>query len=92
MLLDNYRLHEFTNNEWKISIPHEAAGYSIENFEFIVGEWVQVNPDNSQAMSALTFYYSNWILCKTIVTLWVGRSHGVMTVVCWIYTMAITTQ
>ena len=27
----------------------------IENFEFIVNERVQVNPDNSQAMSALTF-------------------------------------
>ena len=27
----------------------------IENFEFIVSERVQVNPDNSRAMSALTF-------------------------------------
>ena len=40
----------------KISIPHEAAGCGlIENFEFIVSELVQVNPDNSRAMSALTF-------------------------------------
>ena len=48
-------LHEFTNNEREISIPHEAAECGIENFEFIVGERVQVNPDNSRAMSALTF-------------------------------------
>ena len=27
----------------------------IENFEFIVSERVQVNPDNSRAMIALTF-------------------------------------
>ena len=52
-------LHEFTNNEREISIPHEAASCGIENFEFIVSERVQVNPDNSRAMSALTFYYSN---------------------------------
>ena len=38
-------LHEFTNNERENSIPHE----------FIVSERVQVNPDNSRAMSALTF-------------------------------------
>ena len=31
----------------KFSIPHK--------FEFIVSERVQVNPDNSRAMSALTF-------------------------------------
>ena len=29
-------LQEFTNNEREISIPHEAAEYGIENFEFIV--------------------------------------------------------
>ena len=28
---------------------------SIKNFEFIVGERMQVNPDNQRAMSALTF-------------------------------------
>ena len=27
----------------------------FKNFEFIVSELVQVNPDNSRAMSALTF-------------------------------------
>ena len=48
-------LHEFTNNERENSIPHEAAKCGIENFEFIVSERVQVNPDNSRAMSALTF-------------------------------------
>ena len=56
-------LHEFSNNEQEISIPHEAAECGIENFEFIVSEWVQVNPDNSRATSALTFYHSNWIHC-----------------------------
>ena len=40
-------LHEFTNNEREISI--------LKNFEFIVSERVQVHPDNSRAMSALTF-------------------------------------
>ena len=44
-----------TNNELEISIPHEAAERGIENFEFIVSEQVQVNPDNSRAMSALKF-------------------------------------
>ena len=39
-------LHEFTNNERENSIPHEAASCGIENFEFIVSERVQVNPDN----------------------------------------------
>ena len=33
----------------------EAVECGIENFEFIVSERVQVNPDNSQAISALTF-------------------------------------
>ena len=35
-----------------------ALGFAkcgIENFEFIVSERVQVNPDNSSAMSVLTF-------------------------------------
>ena len=32
-----------------------ARGRGIENFENIVSERVQVNPDNSRAMSALTF-------------------------------------
>ena len=33
--------------------PPSAA--SIENFEFLVDERVEVYPDNSRAMSALTF-------------------------------------
>ena len=48
-------LHKFTNNEQEISILHEAAECGVENFEFIVSERVQVIPDNSRAMSALTF-------------------------------------
>ena len=36
-------------------LTHEAAEYSIESFEFIVSEQVQINPDSSRAMSALTF-------------------------------------
>ena len=52
-------LHEFTNNEREISIPHEAAECGIENFEFIVSERVQVNSDNSRATSALTFLLFN---------------------------------
>ena len=32
---------------------NSAASCGIENFEFIVCERVQVNPDNSRAMSAL---------------------------------------
>ena len=48
-------MHKFTDNEREISIPHEAASCGIENFEFIVSERVQVNPDNSRAMGALTF-------------------------------------
>ena len=41
-------LHEFTENEREISIPHSAASCGIETFEFIVSERVQVNPDNSR--------------------------------------------
>ena len=47
--------HKFTNNEQEISIPHKAAKCGFENFEFIVGERVQVNSGNSRAMSTLTF-------------------------------------
>ena len=36
-------------------MPHKAAECGIENFEFIASELVQVNSDNSQAMSALSF-------------------------------------
>ena len=84
-------LHEFTNNEREISIPYEAAECSIENFEFIISERVQLNPDNSRAMSVLTFLlFKLNTLQKKIVKLWVSQSHGVMTVVYWIYTTAIT--
>ena len=44
-LLVNY--WEFANNEQEISIPQEAAECSIENFEFIVSERVEVNLRNS---------------------------------------------
>ena len=81
-------LHDFTSNEREISILHEAAECGIENFEFIVSERVQLNPDNSRAMSVLTFKLNT--LQTEIVKLWVSRSHGVMTVVYWIYTTAIT--
>ena len=49
---NNYRFNNALG-EW--IIPHEATECSIENFEFIVSERVQVNPDNSWATSALTF-------------------------------------
>ena len=54
----------------------------LKNFEFIVSERVQVNLDNSQAMSVLTFllFKLNTLLRK-MVKLRVSRSHGVMTVV-----------
>ena len=63
----------------------------LKNFEFIVSEQVQVNPDNSRAMSALTFllFKLNTLQAK-IVKFWVSQSHGVMTVVYRIYTTAIT--
>ena len=70
---------------------YKAASCSIENFEFIVSEWVQVNPDNSRVMSALTFLLFKLNTLQTkIVKLWVSRSHGVMTMVYRIYTTAIT--
>ena len=66
-------------NEREISIPHNG----IKNFEFIVSERVQVNPDNSRAMSALTFLLFKLNTLQTkIVKLWVGQSHGVMTMLC----------
>ena len=63
----------------------------LKNFEFIVSERVQVNPDNSRAMSALTFllFKLNTLEAK-IVKLWVSQSRGVMIVVYRIYTTAIT--
>ena len=63
----------------------------LKIFEFIVSERVQVNPDNSRAMSALTFllFKLNTLKAK-IVKFLVSQSHGVMTVVYRIYTTAIT--
>ena len=77
-------LHEFTNNEREISIPHEALpSAGIENFEFIASERVQVNPENSRAMSALTFLLSKLnTMQKRSSNFESIRSHGVMTVVC----------
>ena len=46
-------------NEQEISILHKAAECSIENFKFIASEQVQVNPNNSRAMNALTFLLFN---------------------------------
>ena len=55
----------------------------IKNVEFILSERVQVNPDNSRAMSALTFLlFKLNTLHKEIVKLLVSRSHGVLTVLC----------
>ena len=41
------------NQEQKFIFQLAVCG--IENFEFIVSERAQVNPDNSRTMSALTF-------------------------------------
>ena len=55
-----------------------------------VSEWVQVNPNNSWAISTLTFLsFKLNTLQKEIVKPLVSWSHGVMTVVWWIYTTAI---
>ena len=69
---------------------NEKFEIKIWNFLFIVDEQVQVNPDISRAMSALTFLLFKLNTLQTkIVKLSVCRSHGVMTVVYWIYTTAI---
>ena len=96
--------HEFY--EWYIyRLMHSASelsGFTCmsslttneKNLEFIVSERVQVNPDNSRAMSALTFslFKLNTLLTK-IVKLWVSRSHSVMTVVQYrIYTTIMTSR
>ena len=63
----------------------------LKTFEFIVSERVQVNPNNSRAVSVLTFllFKLNTLQAK-IFKIWVSQSHGVMTVVYRIYTTAIT--
>ena len=43
------------NEKFQYRTRPPTASCGIENFEFIVGEQVQVNPDNLRAMSALTF-------------------------------------
>ena len=53
--MNYWDLPALVHNEREISIPHLAPSCSIENFEFIVSEQVQVNSNNSWAMSALTF-------------------------------------
>ena len=80
------------NENKKSQYRTKAAECGIENFEFIVSEQVQlVNPNNSWAMSALTFLLFKLNTLQTkIVNRWVSWSHGVMTVVYWIYTTAIT--
>ena len=87
-------MHEFINNEREISILDEVVECGIENLvEFIVSERVQINPDNSLAMRAVTFLLfklNTRLQTKIVRKLWVSRNHGVMTVVCWIYTTAIT--
>ena len=54
----------------------------LKNFEFIVSERVQLNPDNSRAMSALTFllFKLNTLQAK-IVKFLISQSHGIMTMV-----------
>ena len=79
-----------TMNE-KFQYRTRPSSALLKNFEFIVSERVQVNPDNSRAMSALTFlWFKLNTLQAKIVKFWVSKSHGVMTVVYRIYTMAIT--
>ena len=49
-------------------MTHEAAECGTKKFEVIVSERVQVNPDNSRAMSALTFvlFKLNAVQTKTV--------------------------
>ena len=58
-MIGNYRLthsaSELSGFTCTSSLTMNEAECGIENFEFIVSERVQVNPDNSRAMSALTF-------------------------------------
>ena len=68
-------MHKLSNNE-------RETKCGIEKFEFIVSERVQVNPDSSRTMNALTFllFKLNTLQTKT-VKLRVGQSHDVMTMV-----------
>ena len=71
---DNYRLthsaselsgftctSSLTMNE-KFQYRTRPPSAVLKNFEFIVSERVQVNPDNSRAMSALTFLLATFRL------------------------------
>ena len=49
------RLLNFQREIVSLNTVLNKASCGIENFEFIVSERVQVNPDNLRAMSALTF-------------------------------------
>ena len=61
--------------------------------EFTNNERLQVNPDNSREMSALTFLLFKLNTLQTkFIKIWVARSHGVMTVVYWIYTTIMTSR
>ena len=52
-----------------------------------------INPNNSRAMTALTFLLSKLNTLQTnIVKVWVSRSHGVMTVEYWIDTTIMTSR
>ena len=44
----------------KFQYRTRPPGAVLKNFKFIVGERVQVNPDNSRAISALTFLLFKW--------------------------------
>ena len=47
----------------------QAASCGIENFEFIVSERVQLNPDNLRAMSVLTFLLFKSNTLQTEITI-----------------------
>ena len=53
----------------KLPFPHEPPNAVLEIFEFIVSERVQVNPDNSRAMSALTCKLST-VMDKGVETIY----------------------
>ena len=94
-LWDIYRLthsaNELSGFTCTSSLTMDEKKCGIENFEFIVSERVQLNPDNSRAMGVLTFLLFKFHTLQTeIVKLWVRRSHGVMRVVYWIYATGIT--
>ena len=52
---------------------------------------MQVNPNNSltERVNIFIIQIEYTAKKKKLVKLWVSRSYGVMTVVCWIYTTAV---